>query len=91
MEPGMAAADETPRAYLSLPEEQVARRRIAVVGGGLMGMATAYAAARLGGPAVSVDLYEANQIRHGTRVRGRGPARIHRKQPEDADRARTAE
>ena len=60
----MAAADETPRAYLSLPEEQVTRRRIAVVGGGLMGMATAYAAARLGGGAVRVDLYEANQVGH---------------------------
>jgi glycine/D-amino acid oxidase-like deaminating enzyme len=60
----MAAADETPRAYLSLPEEQVTRRRIAVVGGGLMGMATAYAAARLGGARVSVDVYEANQVGH---------------------------
>jgi N-methyl-L-tryptophan oxidase len=64
MEQHMAAADETPRAYLPLPEEQVTRRRIAVVGGGLMGTATAYAAARLGGAAVSVDLYEANQIGH---------------------------
>jgi N-methyl-L-tryptophan oxidase len=64
MEPAMAAADETPRAYLALPEEQVTRRRIAVVGGGLMGVATAYAAARLGGSAVSVDLYEANQVGH---------------------------
>jgi glycine/D-amino acid oxidase-like deaminating enzyme len=64
MEPAMAGADETPRAYLPLPEEQVRRRRIAVVGGGLMGMSTAYAAARLGGAAVSVDLYEANQIGH---------------------------
>lgn len=60
----MTAADETPRAYLLLAEEQVTRRRIAVVGGGLMGMATAYAAKRLGGGAVSVDLYEANQIGH---------------------------
>jgi glycine/D-amino acid oxidase-like deaminating enzyme len=64
MEPDMAAADETPRAYLPLAEEQVTRRRIAVVGGGLMGTATAYAAARLGGAGVSVDLYEANQIGH---------------------------
>lgn len=60
----MAAADETPRAYVPLPENQVTRRRIAVVGGGLMGMSTAYAAARLGGATVSVDLYEANQIGH---------------------------
>ena len=60
----MAAADETPRAYLPLPEERVTRRRIAVVGGGLMGTATAYAAARLGGASVTVDLYEANQIGH---------------------------
>ena len=40
------------------------RRRIAVVGGGLMGTATAYAAARLGGADVTVNLYEANQIGH---------------------------
>ena len=60
----MAAAEETPRAYLPLPEDRVTRRRIAVVGGGLMGTATAYAAARIGGAAVSVDLYEANQIGH---------------------------
>jgi len=60
----MAAAEETPRAYLPLPEDRVTRRRIAVVGGGLMGTATAYAAARVGGAAVSVDLYEANQIGH---------------------------
>jgi glycine/D-amino acid oxidase-like deaminating enzyme len=64
MEPGMAAAEETPRAYLPLTEELVTRWRIAVIGGGLMGMATAYAAARLGGAAVSVDVYEANQIGH---------------------------
>jgi glycine/D-amino acid oxidase-like deaminating enzyme len=60
----MAAAEATPRAYLPLPEDRVARRRIVVVGGGLMGTATAYAAARIGGAAVSVDLYEANQIGH---------------------------
>ena len=60
----MAAADETPRAYLPLPEDRVARPRIAVIGGGLMGTATAYAAARLGGAAVTVDLYEADQIGH---------------------------
>jgi len=64
MEQGMTAADETPRAYLPLPEEHVTRRRIAVIGGGLMGTATAYAAARIGGAAVRVDLYEANQIGH---------------------------
>src|SRR5215471_4008838 len=60
----MAAADETPRAYASLPEDRLTRRRIAIVGGGLMGAATAYAAARLGGPGVTVDLYEAQQIGH---------------------------
>src|SRR6266545_4589337 len=64
MEPRMAAAYETPRAYLPLPRDRVTRRRIAVVGGGLMGMATAYAAARLGGADVAVDLYEAAQIGH---------------------------
>jgi glycine/D-amino acid oxidase-like deaminating enzyme len=64
MELRMAAADETPRAYLPLPDERVMRRRIAVIGGGLMGTATAYAAARLGGAAVTVDLYEADQIGH---------------------------
>src|SRR5262245_35734998 len=64
MEPGMAAADETPRAYRPLPEERVRRRRIAIVGGGLMGTATAYAVARLGGANATVDLYEANQIGH---------------------------
>jgi glycine/D-amino acid oxidase-like deaminating enzyme len=60
----VAAADETPRAYLPLPDDQIRRRRIAVVGGGLMGTATAYAAARIGGPHVQVDLYEAQQIGH---------------------------
>src|SRR5438477_8585697 len=64
MQPYMSAADATPRAYLPLPQERLTRLRIAVVGGGLMGTATAYAAARLGGPAVSVDLYEANQVGH---------------------------
>jgi len=64
MEPRMAAAYETPRAYLPLPRDRVTRRRIAVVGGGLMGMATAYAAARLGGADVAVELYEAAQIGH---------------------------
>src|SRR5436305_1996387 len=64
MDPRMAAVDETPRAYLPLPKDLVTRRSIAVVGGGLMGTATAYAAARIGGAAVSVDLYEANQIGH---------------------------
>jgi glycine/D-amino acid oxidase-like deaminating enzyme len=58
----MSTADQTPRALLPLPADQVARRRIAVVGGGLMGTATAYAAARLGGAGVAVDLYEAQQI-----------------------------
>ena len=58
----MSAADETSRAFLPLPADHVARRRIAVVGGGLMGTATAYAAARLGGAGVAVDLYEAQQI-----------------------------
>ena len=57
----MAAADETPRAYLPLSQDRVTRRRIAVIGGGLMGTATAYAAARLGGGAVTVDLCEAEQ------------------------------
>jgi glycine/D-amino acid oxidase-like deaminating enzyme len=60
----MAAADETPRAYLPLPKDRVSRRHIAVLGGGLMGTATAYAAARLGGADVVVDLYEAAQIGH---------------------------
>src|SRR5438067_4476955 len=64
MEPRMAAADETTRAYLPLPEDGLTRRRIAVVGGGLMGTATAYAAARLGGARVTIDLYEASQIGH---------------------------
>ena len=39
----MAAAYETPRAYLPLSRDRVTRRRIVVVGGGLMGTATAYA------------------------------------------------
>ena len=60
----MSAADETPQAYLALPADRVRRRRIAVVGGGVMGTATAYAAARLGGAGVTVDLYEAQQIGH---------------------------
>ncbi len=60
----MAAADETPRAYRALPKDEVRRRRIAVVGGGLTGTATAYAAARLGGADVAIDLYEATQIGH---------------------------
>src|SRR5438067_3658974 len=64
MDARMSAADEMPRAYLPLPEDRVTRRRIAVVGGGLMGTATAYAAARLGGADVTVNLYEANQIGH---------------------------
>jgi len=64
MKPRMAAIEETPRAYLPLPEDRVTRRRVVVVGGGLMGTATAYAAARVGGGAVSVHLYEANQIGH---------------------------
>ena len=34
------------------------------MGGGLMGTETAYAAARIGGAAVTVDLYEADQIGH---------------------------
>src|SRR5262252_8640396 len=64
MDRRMAAADETPLAYVPLPEDRVTRRRIVVVGGGLMGTAAAYAAARLGGPTLTVDLYEANQIGH---------------------------
>src|SRR5919197_5823725 len=64
MDGRMAAAVETPRAYLPLAEDHVRRRRIAVVGGGLMGTATAYAAARLGGQRVTVDLYEAHQLGH---------------------------
>jgi glycine/D-amino acid oxidase-like deaminating enzyme len=60
----VAAADETPQAFLPLPADQVTRRRVAVVGGGLMGTATAYAAARLGDAGVAVDLYEAQQIGH---------------------------
>jgi sarcosine oxidase len=58
----MSTADQTPPALLPLLADRVARRRIAVVGGGLMGTATAYATARLGGPGVAVDLYEAQQI-----------------------------
>ena len=60
----MAAAETTPQAYLPLADDRVKRRRIAVIGGGLMGTATAYAAARLGGTGVSVDLYEANTVGH---------------------------
>jgi glycine/D-amino acid oxidase-like deaminating enzyme len=66
----MRVADETPRAFLPLAADQVRRRRIAVVGGGLMGTATAYAAARLAGARdardarVRVDLYEAQSIGH---------------------------
>jgi glycine/D-amino acid oxidase-like deaminating enzyme len=64
MEPRVPVGDEIPRALLPLPAERVRRRRIAIVGGGLMGNATAYAAARLGGPGVTVDLYEALQVGH---------------------------
>jgi sarcosine oxidase len=56
----MSTADQTPR--VPLPADRLTRRRIAVIGGGLMGNATAYAAARLGGDGVTVDLYEAQQI-----------------------------
>src|SRR3989442_11999477 len=62
MGPRMLVADESRRAFLPLAPDQIRRRRIAVVGGGLMGTATAYAAARLGGAGVTVDLYEAQQI-----------------------------
>ena len=60
----MSASDQTARAYPPLQAEHVTRPRIAVVGGGLMGTATAYAAARLGGGRVKVDLYEAQRIGH---------------------------
>src|SRR5207302_4098849 len=46
------------------PEDLLRRRRIVVIGGGLIGAATAYAAGRIGGPDVVVDLYEAHQIGH---------------------------
>ena len=47
-----------------LAREDVARRHLAVVGGGLIGLATAVAAARMGGDAVQVELYEQVSVGH---------------------------
>src|SRR5438093_13384177 len=55
---------EEPAALRPLDAEQIARRRLAVIGGGLIGTATAYAAARLGGERVRVELYEAATVGH---------------------------
>ncbi len=52
----------TPFALQPLDSAQIARRRVAVVGGGLMGVATAAALARLGGERIQVDLYEMSEV-----------------------------
>jgi glycine/D-amino acid oxidase-like deaminating enzyme len=45
-----------------LAADAATRRRLAVIGGGVMGMATAVAAARLGGERVQVDVYEQHAV-----------------------------
>ena len=60
----MAAEQSGPAALRALARDELARRRIAVVGGGLVGTATAWAAALIGGDRVQVDLYEAAQVGH---------------------------
>ena len=51
-------------ATLAEPFEQMVRRQIAVVGGGIIGLSTAYAAAVRGQGRVKVSLYEADQVGH---------------------------
>ena len=58
------AADEWDAGAERLDAPSPARRRLVVIGGGLVGAATAEAAARLSGGRARVDLYEAAAIGH---------------------------
>ncbi len=60
----MTAQHETPPALRAMTGESLRRRRVAVIGGGLVGNATACSAARMGGDRVQVDLYEAATVGH---------------------------
>ncbi len=60
----MADEETRPAALRPLGAEERTRRRLAVIGGGLVGLATAWAAAQIGGDQVEVDLYEAVAIAH---------------------------
>ena len=53
-----------PPGKLAGPFEQMARRRIAVIGGGIIGLSTAYAAAVRGQGKVRVSLFEAREVGH---------------------------
>src|SRR5438046_10308518 len=54
----------TGTAMTPLAGDELARRRMVVIGGGVMGLATADAAARLGGDRVRVTLVEAASVAH---------------------------
>src|SRR5581483_1326482 len=60
----MADEETRPAALRPLGAEERTRRRLAVIGGGLVGLATAWAAAQIGGDQIEVDLYEAVAIAH---------------------------
>lgn len=52
------------RTTWSEPFKQISRRHITVVGGGIIGLSTAYAAAVRGQGRIKVSLYEADQVGH---------------------------
>ena len=58
---------------LDAPYSKVERREIAVVGGGIVGVSAAYAAAMRGQGRVRVSLYEASEVGHSRASRRRKP------------------
>src|SRR5262245_35082677 len=60
-QPDVSAASP---ALVPLNDRDVARKQVLVLGGGIVGVATAYAAAAIGGPQVEVHLFESASIGH---------------------------
>ncbi len=60
----METSRPVPAAMQRMVSQPTGRRRVVVIGGGLIGTATAYAAARIGGDGVRVSLYEAATLGH---------------------------